>query len=89
MICYIYRSIKKTEMYLYTLTRDDFSNIPEGLIKAFGTPEFSMVINLTKRDKLARVDIALVKQHLEKDGFYLQMPPTILNDQNFLTPEDD
>ena len=89
MICFIYRSPKKSEMYLYTLKRDDFTNIPQPLIKVFGPPEFSMVINLEKRDSLARVDIKLVKQHLLEDGYYLQMPPTLYDDQNYLKPKEN
>jgi len=89
MICYIYRSTLKSEMYLYTITKDKFSNIPEPLLKAFGRPEFSMVINLKKRNKLARVDIITVKEHLETDGYYLQMPPSIYDDQNYLNPKED
>ena len=84
MICYIYRSKVKAEMYLYTLGKDDFSAVPEQLLKAFGKPEFSMLVNLHKRDKLARVDIDIVSEKLTDDGYYLQMPPTILHDQNFL-----
>ncbi|MFT5451399.1 MAG: hypothetical protein ACI9N9_000883 [Enterobacterales bacterium] len=89
MICYIYRSTLKSEMYLYTLTKDEYSNIPEPLLKAFGRPEFSMVINLQKRDKLARVDINKVKEHLDTEGYYLQMPPSIYDDQNYLKPNED
>jgi len=76
-------------MYLYTTTKDDFTNLPQPLFKAFGKPEFSMMINLAKRDNLARVDIEKVKQQLTDDGYYLQMPPTILTDQNYLAPDDE
>ena len=86
MICFIYRSTLKSEMYLYTLTRDDFSAVPEQLLKAFGKAEFSMTINLRQRSKLARVDIEKVKQQLDEEGFYLQMPPTVLADHNQLDP---
>lgn len=89
MICYIYRSTLKSEMYLYTITKDEFSNVPEPLLKAFGQPEFSIVINLDKRDKLARVDIVKVREDLDTEGYYLQMPPTIFDDQNFLKPKED
>ena len=88
MICYIYRSNIKSEMYLYTITKDEFSNIPPPLLKAFGRPEFSIMINLDKRDKLARVDIVKVREHLDEEGYYLQMPPTIFADQNFLNPDE-
>ena len=84
MICYIYRSKIRAEMYLYIIKKDDFSAVPEQLVKIFGKPEFSMMLNLKKRDRLARVDIDLVNEKLTVEGYYLQMPPVVLNDQNYL-----
>jgi uncharacterized protein len=84
MVTFIYRSPKKAEMYLYLVERDNFDKCPEELLKAFGEPEFSMAVNLDNRDKLAREDIGLVRKSLEEKGYYLQMPPSILDDQNHL-----
>lgn len=81
MLASVYRSNKKEEMYLYIPVKDDFSNVPEALLKVFGEPEFSLQINLSKRKKLARVSIDEVRQKLAEDGFYLQMPPTIHHNQ--------
>ena len=89
MITYIYRSPKKAEMYLYLTRKDEFSDLPEALMKAFGKPEFSMMINLEKREKLAREDIEKVKNALKEEGFYLQMPPNVLEDFNELNPGAD
>lgn len=89
MITYIYRSPKKAEMYLYLTQKDDFSDLPEALLKAFGKPEFSMMVNLDKREKLAREDIHKVKTALEQEGFYLQMPPSVSEDFNQLNPGAD
>ena len=75
MITYIFRSPKKSEMYLYLLNKDGFTDLDPQLQKTFGEAEFVMMINLAKRDKLARVDIKKVKEALAEQGFYLQMPP--------------
>ena len=75
MLASVYRSTKKDEMYLYIPVKDDFSQIPEPLMKAFGKPEFSLQLNLAKRQKLARVNIEEVKEKIESEGFFLQMPP--------------
>lgn len=75
MICAIYRSVKKVGAYLYITKRDDFSNLPEELLKVFGKPQFAMLLNLADKDKLANADIDKVKMALEEDGYYLQMPP--------------
>ncbi len=76
MICYVYRSPKKDQMYLYMKQKDEFKEIPEQLLQAFGNPDYSMTIDLDKRDKLARVDINTVREDLLIQGYYLQLPPT-------------
>lgn len=75
MICWIYRSPKKQGMYLYCKQRDDFSDVPQQLLQAFGEPEFSMHLDLASKTKLAREDIEQVKQNLDSQGYHLQMPP--------------
>ncbi|MBV1908952.1 MAG: YcgL domain-containing protein [Kangiellaceae bacterium] len=77
MLASIYRSNLKDQMYLYIAKKDDFSMVPEQLLKVFGNPEFSLQLNLAKRSKLARVDVAEVKKALDEDGYYLQLPPVI------------
>lgn len=77
MICFIYRSPKKDQMYLYIQEKDVFEDIPEQLLVAFGEPEFSMVVDLGSREKLARVDINAVRKNLAAEGYYLQMPPVL------------
>ncbi len=62
-------------MYLYLTQKDKFDSVPEPLMKAFGKPEFAMQLNLAKRDRLAREDINVVKEKLQEQGYFLQMPP--------------
>lgn len=77
MLASVYRSKAKDQMYLYLANKDDFSSVPEALLKIFGQPEFSMQLNLAKRQKLSRVELIDVKKALEEQGYYLQMPPVI------------
>ncbi len=77
MLCAIYRSNKRDQTYLYVEKKDDFSRVPEELMQGFGKPQFSMVINLGQREKLATADIEKVKQSLEEQGYYLQVPPPV------------
>ncbi|BET96794.1 YcgL domain-containing protein [Xenorhabdus taiwanensis] len=77
MICVIYRSPKRDQTYLYIERRGDFSRVPEDLLKAFGEPEYSMMISLSERKKLANADIEKVKTALSEQGFYLQVPPPV------------
>jgi uncharacterized protein YcgL (UPF0745 family) len=75
--CWIYRSPRKDEMYLYIANRDDFSCVPQALMARFGAPILVMDITLTKERQLAREDIAAVMANLRSQGFHLQMPPKI------------
>ena len=75
MLCSIYRSPKKPQTYLFINKRDDFSAVPEALMKTFGTPTLVTIINLATKDKLAMADLKKVRQSLTAQGFYLQLPP--------------
>ncbi|MBL4829571.1 MAG: YcgL domain-containing protein [Aliivibrio sp.] len=74
MLCSIYKTTKKEGAYLYITKKDDFSPVPEELMKTFGKPVFVMVIKMDGRT-LALVDIEKVKASLLNDGFFLQVPP--------------
>ncbi|CAI0732244.1 YcgL domain [Serratia quinivorans] len=79
MLCVIYRSSKRDQTYLYVEKKDDFSRVPEDLLKSFGTPQLAMVLSLEGREKLASADIEKVKEALKEEGFYLQVPPPLEN----------
>jgi uncharacterized protein YcgL (UPF0745 family) len=76
--CWIYRSPRKDEMYLYITKQDDFSCVPKALMGRFGKPLFVMNITLTEQRQLAREDVALVISNLRSQGFHLQMPPRMV-----------
>lgn len=73
--CWIYRSPRKEEMYLYITKEGDFSCVPQALMDRFGKPVQVMEITLTEERKLAREDVSLVMANLMSRGFHLQMPP--------------
>lgn len=79
LICSIYRSPRKREMYLYVDKREALKRLPEGLLDAFGAPQHVFDMLLTPERKLAREDAVKVLENIEKQGYHLQMPP----------PEDD
>jgi len=78
MQSYIYKSLKKDELYLYLQKKDDFSVIPEPLLNSFGKIEFVMELEITSERKLAREDAEKVIDSLQQKGFFVQMPPTII-----------
>ena len=81
MLCFVYRSRKQYDMYLYVTKKDKFDIIPEALLQKFGPPEFSLNFEITPERSLARANPTEVIRSLEKTGYYLQMPNkiTILN----------
>ncbi|ANE53745.1 MULTISPECIES: YcgL domain-containing protein [Methylomonas] len=79
MNCFIYKSLKKDELYLYLDKKDDFSAIPAELYKSLGRLEFVMELELTPQRKLARADSAKVIASLQAKGFFVQMPPTLFS----------
>jgi uncharacterized protein YcgL (UPF0745 family) len=74
MICYVYRSNRKRDTYLYIKQKDDFSQIPETVLTIFGPPEYSLSFDLHAEKKLAQADALEVINQLENTGFYLQLP---------------
>ena len=75
MLCAVYKSLRKDSTYLYVQRRDDFSAVPDALLKTFGTPVLVTLLNLAKREHLALADIDKVRQQLSEQGYYLQLPP--------------
>jgi len=73
--CYIYRSKRKDELYLFLAKEDDFECLPEQLKKSIGQVEKAMELDITPESKLARSDAAEVIANLKERGFHIQMPP--------------
>lgn len=76
LICEVFRSPRKQEMYLYVEKSRGLADVPDSLLTQFGEPESVMTLLLTPERRLARVDVAEVLARIEAQGFFLQMPPT-------------
>ena len=81
ILCDIYKGEKKDEMYLYVPKQDGLENVPEALLHEFGELTLVTTLVLNESRKLARADILKVMAELNKNGFYLQMPPVKYPDQ--------
>lgn len=75
MQCYVYRSRRKQQTYLFLPQRDDFSQIPVSLLKLFGEAEFSFEFELSSERKMVLAKASEVKRNIQENGFYLQLPP--------------
>ncbi|MEE4189956.1 MAG: YcgL domain-containing protein [Halieaceae bacterium] len=76
MLCQVYRSPRKEQMYLYVSKADGLERVPEALLAQFGEPEPIMLLNLDGSRKLARADADEVVAQIDERGYYLQMPPS-------------
>lgn len=74
-LCAVYKSSKKADTYLYVEKRDDFSEVPEALMKVFGPPKFVTLVPLIKHDKIANIDRSEFIDKVTSEGYYLQLPP--------------
>ena len=81
MLCHIYRSSLKVDTYLYLIEKDDFSVIPDELLRVFGEPEFSFSFDLTQERQLAKEDSGEVLENLQSQGYHLQLQDDILVEQ--------
>jgi uncharacterized protein YcgL (UPF0745 family) len=77
MFCQIYRSPRRSEMYLYVDKTVGLEEVPADLLKRFGEPEPIMLVHLNGERRLARADADEVKAKVVEQGYYLQMPPTL------------
>ncbi|MCK5897051.1 MAG: YcgL domain-containing protein [Cocleimonas sp.] len=75
MTCFVYRSKKNSEMYLYLPEKEQFSNVPDSLLKLVGEVEFSFEFILNTERKLLRYEAVEVMRNILDNGFFLQMPP--------------
>lgn len=73
--CYVYKSRRKADTYVYLRERDDFSVLPPDLAQALGELSLVLQFELTPERKLAREEAGTVLEHLAARGFHLQLPP--------------
>ncbi|SFH39508.1 YcgL domain-containing protein [Modicisalibacter xianhensis] len=75
MVCEIFKSPLKDEMYLYVDKRHGLQDVPEALLERFGKPVSVMTMILTEDKVLARAEASRIMAAIDDKGFYLQMPP--------------
>ncbi len=73
--CWIYKSARREEMYLYLADENGFDAVPKALIGKMGRLDLVMELELHSGRKLARANVAEVIKSLQKKGYYLQLPP--------------
>ncbi|MGM0563307.1 MAG: YcgL domain-containing protein [Pseudomonadota bacterium] len=77
MQCFVYKSRKQEDMYIYLAEKDNFECLPDPLKEKFGEPVFTLEFTFTPERKLAKEDPQTVLQNLAEHGFHLQMPEEV------------
>jgi uncharacterized protein YcgL (UPF0745 family) len=85
MRCFVYKSLKKADTYVYLARRDDVAALPAPLRATLGELSFVLEVELTAERKLAREDAGVVRSNLASRGFHLQLP----SDADALAPPTD
>jgi uncharacterized protein YcgL (UPF0745 family) len=75
MQCFVYKSLRKVDTYVYLRERDAFGLLPPTLKDGLGTLSFVLELTLSPDRRLAREDVTTVIANLRGPGFHLQLPP--------------
>ncbi len=75
MQCFVYKSLRKAETYVYLREADGFEVLPSPIAEQLGTLGFVIEIELSSQRKLARENVDAVMVNLQSQGYHLQWPP--------------
>jgi len=71
----VLRSHRRADTYLYLPVADSYDDLPEALRTHFGEASQFLTFFLDENRYLAQADPLQVLAALDKQGFYLQLPP--------------
>ncbi len=75
MKCTVLASRTRDFTYLYLREGFAFEDLPDALQQIFGEHREVMELELTPDRELAQVNVTTVLADLEREGFFLQLPP--------------
>ena len=75
MQCFVYKSLRKSETYVYLKSAEAFDVLPGPIAEQLGTLAFVIEIELSSQRKLARENVDEVMVNLGAQGYHLQFPP--------------
>jgi uncharacterized protein len=78
MRCFVYKSLRRAETYVYLAQRDDFDRLPPALRDPLGALQFVMELDLSPPRRLAREDAEVVRGNLANHGVHVQFPPSVV-----------
>lgn len=77
MQCFVYKSLRKADTFVYLREADGFEALPAPIAERLGTLAFVIEIELSPQRKLAREDVDAVMANLLSKGYHLQWPPGV------------
>jgi uncharacterized protein len=75
MQCFVYKSLRRAETYVYLRSADAIEMLPEPIAEQLGSLAFVIEIELSPQRKLARENVEEVMNNLVAQGYHLQFPP--------------
>ena len=73
----VLKSARKADTYIYLPVDADYDDLPEALRSQFGDASTILEFHLSAERELAQADPRAVLDALERQGFYLQLPPSV------------
>ncbi len=77
MQCFVYKSLRKADTYVFLRAQDAFELMPDALRAQFGELVFVIEIELSPTRRLARENVEVVMANLVAQGYHLQFPPVL------------
>ena len=71
----VLKSSRRAETYVYMPCADCYDDLPTALREQFGDAQLVVEFDLHEERILAQADAKAVLDALERQGFYLQLPP--------------
>lgn len=74
MRCFVYKSQRRADTFVYLAARDDFEKIPAPLRGSLGALQFVVEFDFGPQRRLAQHDAAVVRNNLLNQGVHIQFP---------------
>ena len=75
MHCFVYASQRKADTYVWLSERDNLEALPASLMLLLGDLRFVLEVELHQERRLPHEDVEVVMEHLQTQGWHLQLPP--------------
>lgn len=76
MRCFVHKSLRKADTYLYLRRPDGDAELPAALRESLGPLQQVLELDLTPATRLAQAEAIRVIEALKQLGYYLQLPPS-------------